>query len=38
MTGMRLAGVELYASDLERSRAFYERVLSLKVVHNPGRM
>jgi catechol 2,3-dioxygenase-like lactoylglutathione lyase family enzyme len=29
---MRLAGVELYASDLERSRAFYERVLSLKVV------
>jgi catechol 2,3-dioxygenase-like lactoylglutathione lyase family enzyme len=27
----RLAGVELYSSDLERSRAFYEQVLSLKV-------
>jgi catechol-2,3-dioxygenase len=28
---MRLAGVELYSSDLERSRVFYEQVLSLKV-------
>ena len=31
MSGTRLAGVELYSSDLERSRAFYEQVLSLKV-------
>jgi catechol 2,3-dioxygenase-like lactoylglutathione lyase family enzyme len=28
---MRLAGVEIYSSDLERSRWFYERVLSLEV-------
>jgi catechol 2,3-dioxygenase-like lactoylglutathione lyase family enzyme len=31
IAGKRLAGVELYSSDLERSRAFYERVLALKV-------
>lgn len=33
-TGKRLAGVELYSSDLERSRAFYEQVLSLKVAED----
>ena len=31
---MRLAGVELYSSDLERARAFYEQVLSLRVTED----
>jgi hypothetical protein len=31
MTGMRLAGVELYSCELRRSRVFYEQVVGLKL-------